>query len=168
MYITEKLICHGLMLDGQLMLCLNAANSNPSTWAKLMTTTASLNTVYYVSWQCVSVKDKLCDNIKQKWEDLRGAVKEASNVTVTVPFVHFKKMSYKKKNGFIVDRLETVKEEANINFITDFINKILPKTIHHQNYLKHFRAVHHQFISFFDCGYMDVDFSENLFVPVGK
>ena len=54
-------------------------------------------TTTYVSWQGLSVKDKLCDNIKQKWEDLRAVVKEASDITVTVPFVHFKKMPYKKK-----------------------------------------------------------------------
>ena len=35
------------------------------------------------------LKTKLYDSIKQKWEDLRALVKEASNVTVTVPFVHF-------------------------------------------------------------------------------
>ena len=88
-------------------------------------------TTTYVSWQCVSVTDKLCDNIKQKREDLRAAVKEASNVTVTATFVHFKKMPHKKRNQLIVNRLKTVKEDANINFITDFIDEILPKTIHH-------------------------------------
>ena len=131
-----------------------------------ITSDCQKETTTYVSWQCVSVKNKLCDKIKQKWEELRATVKEASSINVTVPFVHFKKMPFKKKNGLIVDRLKTVKEDANINFITDFIDEILPKTIHHRNHLKHFRSVHHQFINFFDCAYIDVDFSENLSVPV--
>ena len=80
--------------------------------------------------------------------------------------MHFKKMPFKRKNGLIVDRLKTVKEDTNINFITDFIDEILPKTIHHQNHLKHFRSVHHQFINYFDCAYIDTDFFENLSVPV--
>ena len=36
-------------------------------------------------------------------------------------------MPYKKKNGLIVDRLKTVRDDTNINFITDFTDKILPK-----------------------------------------
>ena len=122
------------MLDGQSMLCSNDENSNPSTLVKLMTTTASLTTsgceketATYVSWQCVSVKGKLCDNIKQKWEHVKAAVKEASNLTVNVPFVQFKKMPYKKKNWLIVDRLKTIKEDADINFITDYIDEIYQK-----------------------------------------
>ena len=77
----------------------------------------------------------------------------------------FKKIPYKKKNGLIVDRLKTVKD-ANINFKTDFIDKILLKTIHHQNHLKHFKSVHHQFISYFNYTYVDMDFSENLSLPM--
>ena len=53
----------------------------------------------YFSWECVSVKDKFCDNINKKWEDLRLAVKEASNITATVPFVQFKKCHTRKRMG---------------------------------------------------------------------
>ena len=138
------------MLDGQSMLCSNAANSNPSTWAKLMTTTASSITLHQAvrKRQQPMFHGNVCllktkNVIKQKWEHLSAAVKEASNITVTVPFAHFKKMPYKKKNGLIVERLKTLKEDVNINFITDSIDKILPKTIYLRNHLKHFRSVHH-------------------------
>ena len=38
-------------------------------------------------------------------------MKKASNVTVTAPFVHFKKVPYKIKRGLIVGRLKTKKKK---------------------------------------------------------
>ena len=79
---------------------------------------------------------------------------------------HFKKMPYKKKNGQIVERLKAMKENANITFIIEFIDNILAKTLHHRNHLQHFCTVHSPFLELFDYAWIDVDFSENLSVPV--
>ena len=59
-----------------------------------------------------------------------------------------------------------MKGHANITFIIEFIDNILAKTLHHCNHLQHFRTVHSTFLELFDCAWIDVDFSENLSIPV--
>ena len=52
--------------------------------------------------------------------------------------------------------------------IIDFVKKMLPnpKIIHHRNQLKHYRTIIHKFNDIHDSVLIDIDFSENLKVPV--
>ena len=59
-----------------------------------------------------------------------------------------------------------MKENTNITFIIEFVDNILAKTLHHCNHIQNFRTVHSTFLELFDCAWIDVDFSENLSVPV--
>ena len=71
----------------------------------------------------------------------------------------------KKENGEIVQRLKPVKEEANITFVTNFIQALLANIVHHRNQLQHFRKVHPSFLEIFNAAFIDIDFSENLKIP---
>ena len=50
--------------------------------------------------------------------------------------------------------------------ISEYISKLLYKIIHHRNQLRHYRNVINQFHNLFDAARIDIDFSENLSVPV--
>ena len=61
--------------------------------------------------------------------------------------------------------MKAVKDHVDLLYITNFITKFLYKFIHHWNQLKHYRATSNVMKDLFE-GYIDIDFSENLTVPV--
>ena len=54
--------------------------------------------------------------------------------------LYFDKVESKTKKGKVVKRLKAVPVDANIPFVIDFIEKMLPKIIHHRNLLKNYRT----------------------------
>ena len=51
-------------------------------------------------------------------------------------------------------------------FLLEFLSSMLSKIIHHRNQLRHYRSTIHQFNDHFDTLLIDIDFSENLSIPV--
>jgi len=70
------------------------------------------------------------------------------------------------ENGTVVTRLTAVSTKANMQFIVEFIDNLLKKTIHNRNQLRHYRNVIKSFKEHFDTILVDIDFSENLSIPV--
>ena len=71
------------------------------------------------------------------------------------------------KNGKIVQCLKAVSTQANLSFITEFLEKRLSSSIiHNCNQLNHYRSCLSSSKENIIGAYIDVDFSENLSVPV--
>ena len=86
------------------------------------------------------------------------------NKGVKTLFQHFENTEITLKNGKVVKRLKAVKDHVDLLHITNFITKFLYKFIH-RNQLKHYCATSNVVKDLFE-GYIDIDFSENLTVPV--
>jgi hypothetical protein len=75
------------------------------------------------------------------------------------------------KDGKEVKKLVAVNHPVSLEYILDFIEKLLPNIIHHRNKLRLFRNTKKKFMQLFDNEensyvYMDVDFSENLTIDI--
>ena len=79
---------------------------------------------------------------------------------------HFEKLEVLMKNGKIVKRLKALSTQANLSFITEFLENRLPSIIHYRNQLTHYRWRLNLFKENIIRAYSDADFSENLSVPV--
>ena len=79
---------------------------------------------------------------------------------------HFEKVEVLKKNGKIVKALKAVSTQANLSFITEFLEKRLSSIIHHHNQLKLYRSCLSLFKENIIGAYIYIDFSENVFLPV--
>ena len=80
---------------------------------------------------------------------------------------HFEKVEVLMKNGKIVQCLKAVSTQANLSFITEFLEKRLSSSITHNcNQHKHYRSCLSSSKESIIGAYIDVDFSENLSVPV--
>ena len=120
-----------------------------------------------IPWECVSDKNKLCEHIKGRWGTLMQDVLKEEDDTITVKMQHFKMVETVAKNGKVSKRLTAITTNANLTFIVNFISEILSKIIHHRNHLKHYRTSIKLFKESIDAiCYLDVDFSENLTIPV--
>ena len=78
----------------------------------------------------------------------------------------FEKVEVLIKNEKIIKRLKAVSTQANLSFRTEFLEKRLSSIIHHRNQLKHYRSCLHLFKENITGAYIDLDFLENLSVPV--
>ena len=77
-------------------------------------------------------------------------------------------MLVKTKHGDEKKSLKQVSTEATLSYLVTFLQQVLPQILHHQNELKHFRSVAKDFCSQFNAVYMDMDYSENLAIPMKK
>ena len=69
--------------------------------------------------------------------------------------------------GKETQQLEAVSASANLEFLMKFITtNLLSKIIHHSNQLIHYRTVIKKFWGMFNTFLLEIDFSENLKVPV--
>ena len=120
----------------------------------------------YIDWVCTPNKKSTCDHIQGKWEGIKSGVISIADEDVTVKLMHFESVETTTKKGAIVKRLRALSTDANVEFILDFISNLLPKIINHRNQLKHYRHSIKTFHDLFDALNTDIDFSENLLVPV--
>ena len=120
----------------------------------------------YVDWVCTPNTKSTCDHIQGKWESIKSGVISIADEDVTVKLMHFEYVETTTKKGAIVKHLRALSTDANIEFILDFISNLLPKIINHRNQLKHYRYSIKSFHDLFDALNIDIDFSENLLVPV--
>jgi len=114
---------------------------------------------------CTPDDKKLCDHIKDHWNEIKSMCKESSD-EITVPFMHFEKFDVKNKRGEVKKHLKTVQTPATLKYLLDFMDDMLSKFIHHRNMLKHYRSTIKDFYDMFDSVDIDIDFSENLTLPV--
>ena len=71
------------------------------------------------------------------------------------------------KNGIVTKRLTAVTNNVNLSYIVKFITERLSKIIFHRKHLKHHRTASKTFKESFEAVcFLDIDFSENLFIPV--
>ena len=120
----------------------------------------------YISWDCAINKKSVCKEIMTTWFDLKKSLLATSDKTVTVKVQHFVKVEVlSKKTGKVSKKLTPQYEDANMPFIVNFIESILKDMIFHRNQLKHYRSTIKTLRNMIDHS-IDVDFSENLKVPV--
>ena len=120
----------------------------------------------YISWKCTPDKETLCNDIKKEWNTLKMKILERDDKKTSVPMQHFELLEMVTRKGKQVTRLKAVSTPASLEFITQFIEKQLASIIHHRNQLKHYRTTLSMFKEHFDTILLDVDFSENLSIPV--
>lgn len=120
----------------------------------------------YVAWECTPSSRTVCGHIHSNWRDIRSHLPLNSSDNVTVPLIHFIQSAYENRKGEMQSRLKAVKEDVNAFYLADFFESFLDNIMHHRNILKHFRSTHERFIDLFDSIYLDIDFSENLTIPV--
>ena len=124
----------------------------------------------HIERNCTPNKKTVCSHVLDRWDMFLGHVSSFPDTSddtddTTVPFEIFKSVMVQTKEGE-KKRLKLVQENANMAFIIDFINTILPNIIHHRNELKHFRSVVKEFTLLYSSINIDMDFSENHTVPM--
>lgn len=120
----------------------------------------------YIPWSCTPNKNEFCTNIKHKWENLIGRLKESSNEKILIDFTTFEMVKYVNKKGKEVEHLKAVTKMSSLAEIVTFLDKHLSNFIHHRNHLRHYRNISNSFREYFDVLFLDIDFSENLKIPV--
>ena len=121
----------------------------------------------YINWDCINDKYTVCDDIKNNWDNLKDCILNEDNGVTTVPMQHFEEIETISKYRKTTKQLKAVSTNANIAFITNFINEQLTKITHHRNQLKHYRSIINDVKDhFLDDISIDMDFSENLSIPV--
>ena len=124
-----------------------------------------LENTTHISWACTPDDKTVCDHIGKHWDEIKNKCKD-SNEEVTVPFLHFEKVDVKNKHGEMKKHLKTVQTPATLKYLLSFMENMLSKFVHHRNMLKHYRTTIKDFYDMFDSVDLDIDFSENLTLPV--
>ena len=122
----------------------------------------------YVPWECTLNPSILCDQITDAWNHIKTKFENISSSNQpTVNLLRFEKVEIENKNGSINSKLQPKNTPMNVQKILQFMEKLLPKVTHHRNLLKNYRSSISDILNFEpDPIILDVDFSENLSVPV--
>ena len=140
--------------------------SNYATFFDILTRNCEKHPTAYISWLCTPNNKVFCNDITEIWHSISQRIVASSSDDFCVPLTTFKMVEYQKKNGEISEKLKPVPTETSMTDIVAFINEILPKIINHRNHLRHYRSAIHTFRNMFDGVFLDIDFSENLKLPV--
>ena len=76
--------------------------------------------------------------------------------------MYFEKQLHLTKKGKETERLKAIKKNITLEFLTAFINKLLPKIVYHRNMLCHYRKTIKPLTDAPNAVYMDIHFAENL------
>ena len=95
----------------------------------------------YISWLCTPDKKSFCQHISSKWESVQDLLKNLDHdnsttdtdnenantekIHVTVPFLHFDKVEVMNKKGELKKRLKTVKTDASMTYLLNFIDQLI-------------------------------------------
>ena len=120
----------------------------------------------YVKWDCTPNKDDFCNDIRDNWKLLERYLFANDDKDTYVKLMHFEKVEDQTKAGKTVGRLKAIQTNADMAFILQFISEMLSKIVHHRNQLKYYRSNIKMLREAFQCASLDIDFSENLTVPV--
>ena len=137
-----------------------------TTFFNSITSNCTTASTTYIGWECTPDKKMICAHVKENWVQLKNELLSRSNPNVLVGMMHFEKVSTVNKQGKEVIRLKPLRSEMNIASIITFIADLMPNIIHHRNQLKHYRNTISEITDMFDTVSIDIDFSENLSVPV--
>ena len=132
------------------------------TFFNHLTSSCLSDEVAYISWECCSDKKTVCNNIVKNWHSLK-ALADKSNSNVTVPLMYFEKQLHVTKKGKETERLKAI---TKMEFLTAFIDKLLPKIVYHRNMVRHYRKTIKPLTNALHAVYIDIDFAKNLTVPV--
>lgn len=132
----------------------------------ILTTNCEKDETAYINWTCTPDKNTYCENIKENWKIISDNLVESSAHNVCVTLTTFEEVEYTKKNGEISSKLKPVSKQSSMVQIVEFISSILSRILHHRNHLKHYRSAVSAFRASFDAVFLDIDFSENLKLPV--
>ena len=80
--------------------------------------------------------------------------------------MYFEKQLHVTKKGKETEQLKAIKKNVNLEFLTAFIDKLLPKIVYHRNMLRHYRKTIKPLTDALNAVYMDIDSAEDLTVPV--
>ena len=97
---------------------------------------------------------------------MKESLLESSDEVTTVKFNYFRKEKIVTKKGKETIRLQLIKIPATLEYLIKFLDDILFYIINHRNQLRHYRNVINTFVVLHEGVYIDVDFSENLSVPI--
>ena len=123
----------------------------------------------YIKWGCTPSKDDVCSDIRKFFESFKVKICSVGKDEVTVKMLHFVKREEKTKKGKQIKRLKAQPVQANINWVVDFIEKMLTKIIHHRNLLRNFRTNIDTVLNVIEkVAEIGLDFSENVTIPVNK
>ena len=119
-----------------------------------------------ITWDCTPNKKSCCNHILMELHNLKTSIPQQDDKSTEVSMQHFEKVEVLIKNRKIVKHLKAVSTKANFSFITEFLEKIPSSIIHHRNKLKDYRSRLRLSTENIIGAYIDVNFSENLSVPV--
>ena len=119
----------------------------------------------YLNWDCTPDKYTICNDILLKFEQLKNNLLSQDDGVTTVNLQDFDEVEIITKNGDITKRLKLLSRQANLCDIITSTSLQLPKIINHRNHLRHYRSTINEFREFDDI-LIDIDFSENLSIPV--
>jgi len=140
--------------------------SSYTTFFEMLTQNCPSSPTAYIDWSCSPNKKDLCHHIQENWNRLSGKLKELSNDTLHIPFTTFDMIEHINQKGKTAKHLKPVCKESSLKEIVVFLNGILPNIVNHRNHLHHYRNVIQLFRNNFHVLFMDIDFSENLTIPV--
>lgn len=124
------------------------------------------SSIAYIDWSCTSSKKEFCNEIKKSSQELFHEVTSKSNDEVLVSFTLFQMLKYTNKRGEEKEHLKPVDKDSSMKEIISFAEALLPTIIHHRNHLRHYRNSINTFRENFHALSLDIDFSENLQLPV--
>ena len=137
-----------------------------TTFFVSLTGNCNSNSTTYIPWSCTPNNKEMCDDIKTMWSQLSQRLRKSSSEEVVVNFTTFRSVEYTTKKGEVSNKLKAVTEKATMDDILTFTERNLAKIINHRNHLKHYRNSIKAFRDSFGVLFIDIDFSENLKLPV--
>merc|ERR1711923_15451 len=117
------------------------------------------NETTYLHWECTPDNQNTCSDITDVWEATSNELVKCASPEVVVKILSFEKID---------NRLKPILKSKSMKGIIDFMAALLPKIIHHRNHLRHYRNSITTFRENFNAVFIDIDFSENLSIPVHK
>ena len=140
-----------------------------ATFFDFLTADCEKSKMTYLKWECSPDSTAICSDIKQKWEHLKEEILPQENKEVKVSMQKFVKEGTGKiseKTGKETVKLVPKYEKLNLSEMISLIDEFVD-IIHHRNQLKHFCTVIPMInVSFANTLCIDIDFSENLKIPV--
>ena len=111
----------------------------------------------------------MCEEIGKNFNKLKSELISKSDDQVTVKMLQFIKKEEQTRKGNVVKRLKAESVEANVSWVLNFLEELLPKIIHHRNLFKNYRTNLDTVInSIENITEVGLDFSENITLPVNK
>ena len=154
------------LIDSAKMQSIDFGNITSYETFDYLTSSCDIESATYISWNCTPNKNEICEDITKNWDTLKQSLSEQSNDSITTNCMHFEKVELTKKAEKIVKHLKAISIPVNISYLLRYIPERLTKIIDHRNQPRHYRSCIKIFKERFDVASLDIDFYENLSIPV--